>query len=69
MDPGIDLVLLGRAAGLFDRIDTIDSYGAGVPEPGADDNPLRYKVTWTFAGVLRDREILDAIAYLRTLRR
>jgi saccharopine dehydrogenase-like NADP-dependent oxidoreductase len=53
MDPGIDLVLLGRAAGMFDRIDVIDSYGAGVPEPGADDNPLRYKVTWTFAGVLR----------------
>ncbi len=53
MDPGIDLVLLGRATGLFDRIDTIDSYGAGVPEPGADDNPLRYKVTWTFEGVLR----------------
>ena len=53
MDPGIDLVLLGRAAGLFDRVDTIDSYGAGVPEPGADNNPLRYKVTWTFAGVLR----------------
>jgi lysine 6-dehydrogenase len=53
MDPGIDLVLLGRAAGLFDRIDTIDSYGAGVPEASAADNPIRYKVTWTFAGVLR----------------
>lgn len=53
MDPGIDLVLLGRAAGQFDRVEAIDSYGAGVPEPGADDNPLRYKVTWTFAGVLR----------------
>jgi len=53
MDPGIDLVLLGRAAGQFDRVLAIDSYGAGVPEPGADDNPLRYKVTWTFAGVLR----------------
>ncbi len=53
MDPGIDLVLLGRAAGLLDEVETIDSYGAGVPEPGADGNPLRYKVTWTFAGVLR----------------
>jgi lysine 6-dehydrogenase len=53
MDPGIDLVLLGRAVSHFDHIDTIHSYGAGVPEPGADDNPLRYKVTWTFAGVLR----------------
>ena len=53
MDPGIDLVLLGRAAGLFDRVDSIDSYGAGVPEPDAADNAIRYKVTWTFAGVLR----------------
>ncbi|HEX7502480.1 MAG TPA: saccharopine dehydrogenase C-terminal domain-containing protein, partial [Acidobacteriota bacterium] len=53
MDPGIDLVLLGRAVGLFDRVDAIASYGAGVPEAAAADNALRYKVTWTFAGVLR----------------
>lgn len=53
MDPGIDLVLLGRAVGLFDRVDAIDSYGAGVPEAAAANNALRYKVTWTFAGVLR----------------
>jgi lysine 6-dehydrogenase len=53
MDPGIDLVLLGRAVGLFDSVETIDSYGAGVPEETAADNPLHYKVTWTFAGVLR----------------
>ena len=53
MDPGIDLVLLGRAAGLFDRIDSIDSYGAGFPEAAAADNAIRYKVTWTFSGVLR----------------
>jgi len=53
MDPGIDLVLLGRAVGHFDRVDAIDSYGAGVPEASAADNALKYKVTWTFAGVLR----------------
>jgi len=53
MDPGIDLVLLGRAVGLFDRVDAIDSYGAGVPEAAAANNALKYKVTWTFAGVLR----------------
>jgi len=53
MDPGIDLVLLGRAVGLFDSVETIDSYGAGVPEETAAANPIRYKVTWTFAGVLR----------------
>jgi len=53
MDPGIDLVLLGRAVGLLDCVEAIDSYGAGVPEAAAADNALKYKVTWTFAGVLR----------------
>ena len=53
MDPGIDLVLLGRAVSLFDSVDTIDSYGAGFPEAAAADNAIKYKVTWTFEGVLR----------------
>jgi saccharopine dehydrogenase-like NADP-dependent oxidoreductase len=53
MDPGIDLVLLGHAVSLFDRVDTIDSYGAGFPEAAAADNAIKYKVTWTFEGVLR----------------
>jgi len=53
LDPGIDLVLLGRALTCLDDIHEIRSYGAGLPEPAAADNPLRYKVTWTFEGVLR----------------
>jgi len=53
MDPGIDLVLLGRAVGLFDSVDAIASYGAGFPEAAAATNAIRYKVTWTFEGVLR----------------
>ena len=53
MDPGIDLVLLGRAVSFFDSVETIDSYGAGIPEAAAADNVLKYKVTWTFEGVLR----------------
>lgn len=53
LDPGIDLVLLGEAARQFDRIDTVLSYGAGVPEAAAANNPIHYKVSWTFAGVLR----------------
>lgn len=53
MDPGIDLVLLGHAVNLFDRVDTIDTYGAGIPEPAAANNAIKYKVTWTFEGVLR----------------
>ena len=53
MDPGIDLVVLGEAARHFERIDEILSYGSGVPAPEDADNPLKYKVSWTFEGVLR----------------
>jgi lysine 6-dehydrogenase len=53
MDPGIDLVLVGEAVRSFDEVDTIITYGAGFPEREAADNPLKYKVTWTFDGVLR----------------
>jgi lysine 6-dehydrogenase len=53
LDPGIDLVLLGEAARTFEQIDSIISYGAGFPEPQAANNPLKYKVSWTFEGVLR----------------
>jgi len=58
LDPGIDLVLFGEAIRFLDTIDTIDSYGAGIPEPSAANNPLQYKITWTFDGVLN--------AYTRT---
>ncbi len=51
-DPGIDLVLAAEAVRRFDRVTRLDSYGGGIPEPGADDNPLRYKISWTWAGVL-----------------
>jgi saccharopine dehydrogenase-like NADP-dependent oxidoreductase len=53
MDPGIDLVLLGEAVRSLDHVDEIVTYGAGFPEPSAANNPLKYKVTWTFDGVLR----------------
>ena len=53
LDPGIDLVLLGDAVRRFDQVTGIACYGAGIPEPAAADNPLRYKVSWTFEGVLR----------------
>ena len=53
LDPGIDLVLLGDAVRRFDQVTGIVCYGAGIPEPAAADNPLRYKVSWTFEGVLR----------------
>jgi saccharopine dehydrogenase-like NADP-dependent oxidoreductase len=52
LDPGIDLVMLGDAARSLDVIEEIYSYGAGIPEPDAANNPLRYKVSWTLEGVL-----------------
>ncbi|UCH61330.1 MAG: saccharopine dehydrogenase NADP-binding domain-containing protein [Anaerolineales bacterium] len=60
LDPGIDLILLGEAKRHFDRIESVLSYGAGFPEPKAANNPLRYKVSWTFEGVLN--------AYMRPAR-
>jgi saccharopine dehydrogenase-like NADP-dependent oxidoreductase len=53
MDPGIDLVLLGEAVRGFEEVTDVLSYGSGIPEPAAADNPLRYKVSWTLEGVLR----------------
>ncbi|SME97992.1 Saccharopine dehydrogenase, NADP-dependent [Tistlia consotensis] len=51
-DPGIDLIMAREAVAEFDSVLGLYSYGAGFPEPAACDNPLNYKVTWTFDGVL-----------------
>lgn len=53
MDPGIDLVMGARAVRELDEVQELYSYGAGIPEPEAADNPIKYKVSWTFDGVLR----------------
>jgi len=53
MDPGIDLVMGARAVGELDEVQELYSYGAGIPEPEAADNPIKYKIAWTFDGVLR----------------
>jgi saccharopine dehydrogenase-like NADP-dependent oxidoreductase len=52
LDPGIDLVMLGEAVRSLDEVEEIWSYGGGIPEPEAASNPLKYKVSWTFEGVL-----------------
>ena len=53
MDPGIDLVLARLAISGLDRVVGLYSYGAGLPEPeAAATNPLGYKITWRFDGVL-----------------
>lgn len=53
MDPGIDLVMGAKAVGELDEVQELYSYGGGFPEPEAADNPIKYKISWTFAGVLR----------------
>ncbi len=52
LDPGIDLVLYGDAGRRFDELHVINSYCGGLPEPSACDNPMKYKVSWVFEGVL-----------------
>ncbi|MCP4143122.1 MAG: hypothetical protein GY755_23020 [Chloroflexi bacterium] len=52
LDPGIDLVLAGQAIRELDEVHELHAYGTGVPEPAAANNPINYKVSWTFAGVL-----------------
>lgn len=51
-DPGIDLVLAGQAVRELDRVEAYYSYGTGVPEPEAAQGPLKYKISWSFQGVL-----------------
>ena len=52
LDPGIDLVMYGKAGKQFDELHVINSYCGGLPEAAACDNPLKYKVSWTWEGVL-----------------
>lgn len=53
LDPGIDLVLLGECVRAMDQVDSIRTFGAGIPEKQAADNPIRYKTSWTLEGALR----------------
>ena len=52
LDPGIDLILYGDALHRFDEIYVINSYCGGIPEKSACDNPLKYKASWIWEGVL-----------------
>jgi len=53
MDPGIDLLLAQLALAELDEVHGLYSYGGGLPEPSCADNPIKYKITWTFDGVLK----------------
>jgi len=62
LDPGIDLIIYNRAMQYFDEIHVINSYCGGFPEKTACNNPLSYKVSWIWEGVLnscrRDSRII-----------
>ncbi len=52
LDPGIDLVIYGDAETRFDELHVINSYCGGFPEKKACTNPLNYKRSWIWKGVL-----------------
>ncbi len=52
LDPGIDLIIYGEAGRRFDELHVINSYCGGFPEKSACDNPINYKISWTWEGVL-----------------
>ncbi len=53
LDPGLDLVLGVRAVAELDEVHEFHAYGAGIPAPGARDNVLHYKFSWSPIGVMR----------------
>ncbi len=53
LDPGIDLIMGARAVAELDQVEGFYSYGAGIPERAACDNPLNYKISWSFESVLK----------------
>jgi lysine 6-dehydrogenase len=52
LDPGIDLIIYGEARRRFDELHVIRSYCGGFPEKSACDNPINYKISWIWEGVL-----------------
>jgi saccharopine dehydrogenase-like NADP-dependent oxidoreductase len=69
LDPGIDLVIYGDARTRFDSLSVINSYCGGFPEKKACTNPMNYKLSWIWRGVLnatmrdgriiKDRQIIE----------
>lgn len=53
LDPGIDLVMARSAIDSLDEVHGLHMFGGGFPNQDAADPPLRYRITWTFEGVLR----------------
>ncbi len=53
LDPGIDLVLGAKALSEFDEVEVFNSYGTGLPIEENANNPIKYKFSWSVAGLLR----------------
>lgn len=52
LDPGIDLVCGMEAIRQLDEVHELVTYGAGIPQWSDASNPLRYKFSWSVAGLL-----------------
>ncbi len=63
LDPGIDLILCGYGVSQLDEVHELHSWTGGFPAKEAIDNPFKYKVTWSWYGVLlsyaRDAKIME----------
>ena len=56
LDPGIDLILYNYGLKFFDKVFKLNSYGGGIPEKAACDNPLKYKISWNIGAVLNSQK-------------
>ncbi len=52
LDPGIDLVLCAHGASQLDEVHELHSLCGGVPTHEAATNALKYKISWSWEGVL-----------------
>jgi len=54
LDPGIDSVLEGYGARKLDKVEKINMWCGGIPQKNtsAYNNPIRYKITWWWEGVI-----------------
>lgn len=57
LDPGIDhmmaMKMIDEAHARAGRVRSFNSYCGGLPSPGAANNPLAYKFSWSPAGAIR----------------
>ena len=52
LDPGIDLVIYGYGCSKLDKVYEIHSYCGGIPQREYAGGSLRYRISWTWEGVL-----------------